>query len=620
MEMKRAADILPFSGQKTRSADEMTDAALSLLPSATRSKRSFAAIELLLILLAGLFVYCWKLGDSPLDRTEPHRALVAHQMATGGDWLIPHLFGEVYLRKPPLIYWLQAATEKVVGHGNEFVWRLPSAVGSALLAVVLAWWASRWFGPFARLPAGFACLALIALWEQDRGADIDALNTVASVIAAMVILEILFGDRATPIAPGESRTVPVRSSFHVGWTFALAVFTWATLMLKGPGGFPPVLGAILGPAIVLRTWHRLRRPSLWLGLLLGIAGFVTYGVLVKLEIHRRGLVTDKAGLKEAMQRMLLHDVHQLWPASTAFVTALLFAIPVSLAIPFALGLVRRDSKADPRRQRVLAIVSTIAAALVIWFIAGNGNPRYEYVALPLLAPLVGAVAVGWREGKFSSASIGGMRAILIGVCGLWIGVQLILTAALWHRSADHVSIVVAAALSVILGITAAVMWIRSRYRLAAPLLAVVILLLAVPLSDRKNIERRRKSAQSTAQQLRGIVGDGTSVGVGSMVRDMPELFYYAGVQVHAYGEFGLPALAADPSGRWVVLSQNPMFPELSTLQEQVPNAFPRGVTKLNMPDPRDKVYVGWYDPPAGASREVHYTSNPAGETVGGSDE
>ncbi|HSV16171.1 MAG TPA: hypothetical protein VLI90_18055 [Tepidisphaeraceae bacterium] len=600
----------------------MTHAAPELLRRAPSSDDVARAIrDLLLVLLAGLFVYCWRLGDSPLDRTEPHRALVAHQMASGGEWLIPHLFGEVYLRKPPLIYWVQAATEKLVGHGNEFVWRLPSAVGSALLAVALAWWAGRWFGSFARLPAGFACLALIAVWEQDRGADIDALNTVASVLAAMVILEILFGrEPAAPIAPAESRTIPVRSSFSFAWTFALAITTWATLMLKGPGGFPPILGAILGPAIVLRTWRRLRQPSLWLGLLLGIAGFVTYGVLVKLQIHRRGLVTDKAGLKEAMQRMLLHDVHQIVPALSAPFIALLFAIPVSLAIPFALGLVWPEPKDNPRRQRVLAIVGAIAAALVIWVIAGNGNPRYEYVALPLLAPLVGAVAVGWREGQFSPATVERLRGIMISIGGLWVGVQLAMTRAIWLRATDRASLTIAAGLSLILAAAAAFLWARSRYRLAAPLLAVVILLLTVPLSDRKNIERRRKSAQSTAQQLRSIVGDGTTVGVGSMVRDMPELFYYAGVQVHAYGEFGLPALAADAGARWVVLSENKRFPELSTLQQQVIDAFPRGVTKLNMPDPADHVYVAWYDPPAGASRAVHYTSNPAADTSAGSDE
>src|SRR5206468_426184 len=132
-------------------------------------------------------------GVAPLAGTEPLRALVAHQMVQrGGDWMIPRIYGELYLRKPPLQYWIIAAFEKLFGVGNEFVWRLPSALGSALLAVFLAWWAGRWFGPRARLVAGFACLGILALWAQDRGGDIDALNTAASVVSACCILELGF--------------------------------------------------------------------------------------------------------------------------------------------------------------------------------------------------------------------------------------------------------------------------------------------------------------------------------------------------------------------------------------------------------------------------------------------
>jgi hypothetical protein len=148
-----------------------------------------------------------------------------------------------------------------------------------------------------------------------------------------------------------------------------------------------------------------------------------------------------------------------------------------------------------------------------------------------------------------------------------------------------------------------------RFRVAGASLALVIILLAIPLGDRKNIERQRKSAQRAAPQLRELVGNGGNIAVASMVRDMPELFYYSGINVRAFGEKGLPALASAPGGRWVVLSENATFPEYSSLVRDVPSAFPRGATKLNMPDARDKVYVGWYDPPAGVSRQVHYLTS-----------
>jgi 4-amino-4-deoxy-L-arabinose transferase-like glycosyltransferase len=130
------------------------------LESSTRNPTQFRLsplIELALIFVAGLFIYGWKLGVAPLAGTEPLRALVAHQMVQSGDLLVPHIYGELYLRKPPLQYWIVAAVEWAAGHGDEFIWRLPSAVGSAFLAVFLAWWGGRWFGDRARLVSGFSC-------------------------------------------------------------------------------------------------------------------------------------------------------------------------------------------------------------------------------------------------------------------------------------------------------------------------------------------------------------------------------------------------------------------------------------------------------------------------------
>src|SRR3984957_5901380 len=184
-------------------------------PLTLRDPPARAFLQLVLIFCAGLFIYGWKLGTPPLAGTEPLRALVAHQMVQSGNLLIPSIYGELYLRKPPLQYWIVAGTEKIAGVGNEFIWRLPSALGSAFLATFLAWWSARWFGDRARLIAGFSCVALIALWAQDRGADIDALDTLASVLAACCMLEICFG-------PTTQRAL---------WTIALGISLGAMLLL-----------------------------------------------------------------------------------------------------------------------------------------------------------------------------------------------------------------------------------------------------------------------------------------------------------------------------------------------------------------------------------------------------
>src|ERR1700722_3110977 len=84
-------------------------------------------IDVLLVLAIGLFVNCAGIAEGPLAGTEGHRALVAHRMAQGGDYLLPRLYDQVYLAKPPLHYWILVGVEKIAGRGNGRAGRRPSA-------------------------------------------------------------------------------------------------------------------------------------------------------------------------------------------------------------------------------------------------------------------------------------------------------------------------------------------------------------------------------------------------------------------------------------------------------------------------------------------------------------
>jgi hypothetical protein len=56
----------------------------------------------------------------------------------------------------------------------------------------------------------------------------------------------------------------------------------------------------------------------------------------------------------------------------------------------------------------------------------------------------------------------------------------------------------------------------------------------------------------------------------------------------------------------VVISENESYPAYSTIMKYIPKAFPQGVHWLPMHDPRDKICVGWYDPPAGADLRIEW--------------
>ena len=88
---------------------------------------------------------------------------------------------------------------------------------------------------------------------------------------------------------------------------------------------------------------------------------------------------------EAKERMFVRSWPAVGMALLVPIRVLVYALPVSVGMAIAIGL----SKGSATRERVMAIVATIVGSLLIGVIAGTTNPRYSYVSLPLLAPLVG---------------------------------------------------------------------------------------------------------------------------------------------------------------------------------------------------------------------------------------
>ncbi|UCG52005.1 MAG: glycosyltransferase family 39 protein [Candidatus Latescibacterota bacterium] len=90
------------------------------------------------LLLVGGWLIFGQLGDAAFhDGDEALYATIAMEMAESGDWLTPHYWGEPFLHKPPLQYWLSGLAFKFVPGTAELKARFPSAVaGLVLLCVV----------------------------------------------------------------------------------------------------------------------------------------------------------------------------------------------------------------------------------------------------------------------------------------------------------------------------------------------------------------------------------------------------------------------------------------------------------------------------------------------------
>ncbi|MEM1108981.1 MAG: glycosyltransferase family 39 protein [Planctomycetota bacterium] len=211
-----------------------------------------------------VFPLFFSLGDHPIHGDSEARYGLAARAMAGGDapLLVPTLFGEPHLTKPPLTYWLMAGSIRVFGD-NEFALRLPSALsGVFTLAIV--------FGLAYHLCG--ARRAVIA-------AAILSVTPIFVVVSRLGITDGLLSLFSTAVLASGLLAVKKRKLIYllILWiSFALALLT------KGP---PALLAPIsllvwLG---VTRQWSELRYIRPILGFLVALMPLALWGILIAIR-------------------------------------------------------------------------------------------------------------------------------------------------------------------------------------------------------------------------------------------------------------------------------------------------------------------------------------------------
>ena len=68
---------------------------------------------------------------------EGRRVIIAQEMLSSGDWIVPHVEGRVYMNKPPFYNWMLAVMFRITGTVSEATARIPSAIIAFLGALGL---------------------------------------------------------------------------------------------------------------------------------------------------------------------------------------------------------------------------------------------------------------------------------------------------------------------------------------------------------------------------------------------------------------------------------------------------------------------------------------------------
>ncbi|NMX50163.1 glycosyltransferase family 39 protein [Pseudomonas sp. Y39-6] len=182
----------------------------------------------LLLLLAGLLFF-FALGNHELQgSTEARVGGIAMAMHLDNDWVVPRLFREPFLEKPPLSLWLDAGAIRLFG-GTPGAVRLASAF-AGLFSVMLLYGMLRTFGRPKTLAfcAALILATMASYWSNVRGVGEDALLSLGVTTALLAFYQAM-----RPASERQGSTAWAWALFTAG--MVIATLSKGVLGLAMPG-------------------------------------------------------------------------------------------------------------------------------------------------------------------------------------------------------------------------------------------------------------------------------------------------------------------------------------------------------------------------------------------------
>ena len=154
--------------------------------------KTYQRLCVITFILALLIIF-WGLGSVQLmSLNEGRRALVIKEMFASSHWLLPTQNGELYLTKPPFLYWLSMLISGGVGQVNEWTVRMPSAIAGLATIVIVYRYALKKFGAWPALFSAQLLIANVGFSMLARRVEIEMLLTalcVGALLAALNFIE-----------------------------------------------------------------------------------------------------------------------------------------------------------------------------------------------------------------------------------------------------------------------------------------------------------------------------------------------------------------------------------------------------------------------------------------------
>lgn len=322
-----------------------------------------------LVLLIWAAIYLPGLGSLEIKSEEGRRILPAVTMLETGNYIVPQIGSEPYLRKPPLVNWLVAGSFRIFGeqYHNEWTARLPSVLFVLSVALAFLAIARRALGPNGSLAAALIWLTNFGLLEKGRLIEIEAVYVSLTALAFICWLSWW----KEPGRPWLAWTIP--------W-----IFLGLALLAKGP------LALLFFYAVVLAIlWQADELRQLWswphfAGLLLMLGIFAAWAIPY-LEMTRAGHAAS-VWSRQFSGRLTGEDF-KFGDWLFNIPRGIAYLLPWVALFPFARF---AELESDPERNFARALSLGVVVPFLIVSLVPGALPRYT---MPLLAPAIWLLAL-----------------------------------------------------------------------------------------------------------------------------------------------------------------------------------------------------------------------------------
>lgn len=157
------------------------------------------------------------------SKGEPREALVAVGMIEQGNWILPTRYGDEIATKPPMVHWLMSVASLASGSVTEFTARLPSAVSSILICLLLFSFLTRYTTKDHAILSVVVLFGSIEWYRASLTARVD-MTLSAFLVAALILFFEWLNSRKSKLL------------YSISMLLAAATLTKGPVALILPGG------------------------------------------------------------------------------------------------------------------------------------------------------------------------------------------------------------------------------------------------------------------------------------------------------------------------------------------------------------------------------------------------